>query len=104
MKAMYLFIVLVFLTTSSYSQFLKNEKLIGGNLDFLKIKEAGTASGGGPLGSTPSKETYISFRPEFSYIINKNTGLSIFGELLSSNASNVTADVGYETKGFAVGV
>jgi len=104
MKARYLLIVFVFLFTRSYSQFVKNEKLIGGNLDFLRIKEVGTGNAGGPLGSTPSKETYISFRPEFSYIINKNTGLSIFGELLSSNASNVSADVGFKTKGFAVGV
>jgi hypothetical protein len=103
MKAKYLFIVFVFLFTRSYSQFSKNEKLIGGNLDFQKIKENGTGAGG-PLGSTPSKETYISFRPEFSYIINKNTGISIFGELLSSNASNESADVGYKTKGFAVGI
>jgi hypothetical protein len=104
MKARYLFIVFVFLSATSYSQFLKNEKLIGGNLDFLRIKEVGTGTGGGPLGSTPSKETYISFRPEFIYIINKNTGVSIFGELLSSNASNASADVGYKTKGFAVGI
>jgi len=104
MKASYLFIVFIFLFTRSYSQFLKNEKLIGGNLDFLKIKEVGSSTGGGPLGSTPSKETFILFRPEFSYIINKNTGVSIFGELLSSNASNVSGDVGYKTKGFTVGV
>ena len=103
MKATYLLIVFVFLFTRSYSQFSKNEKLIGGNLDFQKIKENGTGAGG-PLGSTPSKETYISFRPEFSYIINKNTGVSIFGELLSSNASNGSADVGFKTKGFAVGI
>ena len=104
MKATYLFIVFVFLFTRSYSQFSKNEKLIGGNLDFQKIKENGTGAAGGPLGGTPSKETYISFRPEFSYIIGKNTGISIFGELLSSNASNESADVGFKTKGFAVGI
>lgn len=103
MKAKFLFIVFVFLFSRSYSQFSKNEKLIGGNLDFQKIKENGTGAGG-PLGSTPSKETYISFRPEFSYIISKNTGISIFGELLSSNASNESADVGFKTKGFAVGI
>ena len=102
MKAKFLFIVFVFLFTRSNSQFLKNEKMIGGNLDFQKIKQEGT-SAGGPLGGTPSKETYISFRPEFSYIINKNTGISIFGELLSSKNSNDPANAEYKTKGFTVG-
>ena len=105
MKASYLFIVFVFLATSSYSQFLKNEKLIGGNLDFLTIKQTGSFTGaGGPLGGRPSKETYLSFRPEFGYIINKNTGISIFGELLSSKYSSDPANDEYKTKGFTVGV
>jgi len=104
MKATFLFIVFVFLLTRSYSQFLKNEKLIGGNLDILTIKQKGSGTGGGPLGGTPSKETFISFRPEFSYIINKNTGISIFGELLSSKNSSDPANDEYKTKGFTVGV
>ena len=105
MKARYLFIVFVLLSATSYSQFLKNEKLIGGNLDILKIKETGSFAGaGGPLGGTPSKETYLSFRPEFIYIINKNTGLSIFGELLSSKYSSNPLNDKYKTKGFTVGV
>jgi len=105
MKARYLFIVFVFLFTRSYSQFLKNEKLIGGNVDILIIKQTGSFTGaGGPLGGTPSKETYLSFRPEFIYIINKNTGISIFGELLSSKYSSDPANDEYKTKGFTVGV
>ena len=105
MKARYLFIAFVFLFTRSNSQFLKNEKLIGGNLDFLTLKVKNPYGGaGGPLGGTPAKDTYLSFRPEFSYFISKNTGLSIFGELLSAKSSNDPTNDEYKTKGFTVGV
>jgi hypothetical protein len=105
MRAKYLFIAFLFLSAKSYSQFLKNEKLIGGNLDIYTIREKNpSATTGGPFGNTSTKETDFSFRPEFSYIVSKNTGVSIFGEFLSSKYSNDPAANEYKTKGFTVGV
>ena len=105
MKAKYLFIVSIFLFTNSYSQFLKNEKFIGGNLDILSIKEKNSdVTGSGPFGSTSSKETDYSFRPEFNYIISKNLGVSIFGEFLSSKYTYGSAGYETKTKGYGVGL
>jgi len=104
MKTKYLFIAFLFLFSKSYSQFTKNEKLIGGNLDIFTIREKNpSATTGGPFGTTSAKETDFSFRPEFSYIISKNIGVSIFGEYLSSKYSNDPSVYEYKTKGFTVG-
>jgi len=104
MKAKYLFILFLFFFTKSYSQFLKNEKLIGGNLDILTIREKNPdVTAGGPFGNTANKDTYISIRPEFSYIISKNIGLSIFGEYLSNTYSDVSTRNEFQIKSFAVG-
>ena len=60
MKAKYLFISFLFFFTKSYSQFLKNEKLIGGNLDVLTIREKNPGvTAGGPFGNTANKETVV---------------------------------------------
>ena len=104
MKTTYLFIAFLFLFSKSYSQFLKNEKLIGGNLDIVTIREMNPGiTGGGPLGGRSATENYFSLRPEFSYIISKNIGVSIFGEFLSSINSSDPAANEFKTKGFTVG-
>ena len=106
MKIASLLIMFFFMITSSYAQFEKNEKLLGGSLDILRIKEknAGIASGG-PFGSTPSEVTDIQLNPEFSYIISKNTGISIFGGLLSQRNADI-GGTGAESKykGYTIGV
>jgi len=107
MKTACLFFTLCFILTNSYAQFQKNEKLIGGSLDILRIKEKNAGVGsGGPFGSTPNEETDILLNPEFSYIISMNTGISIFGSFLSyRNADNGTgAESKYKSYTIGVGL
>ena len=105
MKTNYLFITLILLSNISFAQFQKNEKLIGGNLDIFTIREKNSnASTGGPFGNTSAKETDINFRPEFIYIISKNLGLSLFGEILSSKYSNNPGISETKSKGYSVGI
>ena len=105
MKAFYLLALSLFFFTSSYSQFEKNEKLIGGNLDLSIIREKNPdVTAGGPFGNTANRDTYISIRPEFMYMIGKNTGLSIFGEYLSSINSDVYSNNKFTMKSFGVGL
>ena len=105
MKTIYLPFTFLLFSTISFAQFQKNEKMIGGNLDIFIIREKNSsASTSSVFGNTPAKETGISFRPEFSFIISKNIGLSLFGEILSLKNSNVPSVSETKSKSYSLGI